>query len=60
MTFTRSIMDLENISEIDRDNLPKLEQYWDYLKSYRAKVDETALVSSDIANIFTSPLDGGK
>lgn len=53
-------MDLENISEIDRDNLPKLEQYWDYLKSYRAKVDETALVSSDIANIFTSPLDGGK
>jgi hypothetical protein len=53
-------MDLENFSEIDKDNLPKLAQYWDYLKSYRAKVDETQLVSSDIANIFTSPIDGEK
>jgi hypothetical protein len=60
MTVTRSIMDLENFSEIDRENLPKLAQYWTYLKSYRAKVDETELVSTDIANIFTSPLAGEK
>jgi len=53
-------MDLENISEIDTGNLPKLKQYWDYLLSYRAKVDESQLISSDIANIFTSPLDGAK
>jgi hypothetical protein len=53
-------MDLENFSEIDRENLPKLAQYWTYLKSYRAKVDETELVSTDIANIFTSPLAGEK
>ena len=53
-------MDLENYSEIDKSNLPKLKQYWDYLNSYRAKVDESSLISSDIANIFTSPLDGEK
>ena len=53
-------MDLENISEIDKGNLPKLKQYWDYLKSYRAKVDESELISTDIANIFTSPLDSKK
>ncbi|CAB4780751.1 unannotated protein [freshwater metagenome] len=53
-------MDIEKFSEIDKDNLPKLKQYWDYLKSYRAKVDESELISSDIANIFTSPLDGEK
>ena len=50
-------MDLENFPEIDKSNLPKLKQYWDYLSSYRAKVDESTLISSDIANIFTSPLD---
>lgn len=53
-------MDLENFSEIDESNLPTLKQYWDYLKSYRAKVDESALISTDIANIFTSPLNGEK
>jgi hypothetical protein len=60
MKFTGSDMDLENYSEIDKSNLPKLKQYWDYLNSYRAKVDESSLISSDIANIFTSPLDGEK
>jgi hypothetical protein len=60
MKFTGSDMDLENFSEIDKSNLPKLKQYWDYLKSYRAKVDESSLISADIANIFTSPLDGEK
>jgi len=60
MKFTGSDMDLENFSEIDKSNLPKLKQYWDYLNSYRAKVDELELISSDIANIFTSPLDGEK
>ncbi len=60
MKFTGSDMDLENFSEIDKSNLPKLKQYWDYLQSYRAKVDESSLISADIANIFTSPLDGEK
>ena len=53
-------MDLENFSEIDKGNLPKLKQYWDYLKSYREKVNDLELISADIANIFTSPLDGEK
>ena len=53
-------MDIENFSEIDKANLPKLKQYWDYLKTSRANVDESQLMSSDIANIFTSPLDGEK
>jgi len=53
-------MNLENFSEIDKSNLPKLKQYWDYLQSYRAKVSESELISADIANIFTSPLDGEK
>jgi len=48
-------MDIENFPEIDEKNLVKLNQYWDYLKSYRAKVDESKLISSDISNIFTSP-----
>ena len=56
----RSTMDLENFPEIDKSNLPKLKQYWDYLNSYRAKVDESTLISSDIANIFTSLLDDKK
>lgn len=53
-------MDIENFSEIDKSNLPKLKQYWDYLKSYRSKVDESELISSDVANIFTSPLEHEK
>lgn len=53
-------MDLENFSEIDKSNLPKLQQYWNYLHTYRVKVDESSLISADIANIFTSPLDGEK
>jgi hypothetical protein len=53
-------MDIENFPEIDKANLPKLKQYWDYLNTYRTKVDESQLISSDIANIFTAPLDGEK
>jgi hypothetical protein len=51
-------MDLENFSEIDKSNLPKLKHYWDYLKSHRAKVNETELITCDITNIFYSPLAG--
>lgn len=50
-------MDIENIPEIDKANLPKLEQYWTYLSSYRSKVNEMELVSSDMAHVFRSPLE---
>jgi len=53
-------MDLENFSDIDKKNLPKLKQYWKYLQTYRAQIDEEKLVSSDIANIFTSPMEPEK
>ncbi len=50
-------MDLENFSDIDKRNLPKLKQYWEYLQTYRAQIDEEKLISSDISNIFTSPME---
>mgnify|MGYP003334315122 CR=1 FL=1 len=50
-------MDIEDFQEVDRSNIPKLKQYWAYLTSYRKRVDESKLISSDIANVFTSPLE---
>lgn len=50
--MNRRNMDLENISEINKANLPKLEHYWTYLDSYRKKIEETELISTDISLIF--------
>jgi hypothetical protein len=50
-------MDTENFKNIDKRNLPKLKQYWSYLGSYRANVEESNLISSDISNVFTASLE---
>lgn len=50
-------MDLENFSDIDKKTYQKLKQYWEYLQTYRAQIDEEKLISSDISNIFTSPME---
>jgi hypothetical protein len=50
-------VDIEKYKEVEKSNIPKLKLYWTYLNSYRKNVEESKLISSDISNVFTSPLE---
>lgn len=51
-------MDFDDFPEIDKEDETKLRAYWKYLETYRVKVDNSLLITNDIASVFTSPVDG--
>ena len=49
-------MDFEDFPEIERGNEEKLRDYWKYLETYRAKMDNSLFSANEIAAVFIAPI----